>query len=154
MKKIIALIFIFYGCNSKEEKRTTENKNLPVVEITLKAVGNTMSEMRFEPTQINVSANQKVKLTLINESSDASMPHNFCLIENGMAEKVGKAAIDAGTENNFIPDLPQVLAHTKLLQPKEKTTIEFETPPVGEYDYICTYPGHYTMMKGKLNVQN
>jgi len=34
----------------------------------------------------------------------------------------------------------------------ESDTIEFEAPPEGEYDYICSFPGHYQQMQGKLVV--
>jgi azurin len=35
----------------------------------------------------------------------------------------------------------------------ETTTIAFTAPAAGTYDYICSFPGHYGMMKGKLIVE-
>ena len=46
-----------------------------------------------------------------------------------------------------------VLANTKVVGGGEKDTIEFTAPAPGTYDYICTFPGHYAIMKGKLVVQ-
>jgi azurin len=31
--------------------------------------------------------------------------------------------------------------------------IEFIAPEKGTYDYICSFPGHFAMMKGKLIVE-
>jgi azurin len=35
----------------------------------------------------------------------------------------------------------------------ESTVIEFVAPEAGTYTYICSFPGHYAMMKGKLIVE-
>jgi len=35
----------------------------------------------------------------------------------------------------------------------ETTTIEFTAPGAGIYDYICSFPAHYGLMKGKLIVE-
>jgi azurin len=40
-----------------------------------------------------------------------------------------------------------------MLSGGETTTIEFTAPAAGTYDYICSFPAHYAMMKGKLIVQ-
>ncbi|TVQ02364.1 MAG: hypothetical protein EA359_11920 [Balneolaceae bacterium] len=29
-------------------------------------------------------------------------------------------------------------------------TVTVTVPPPGSYPYICTYPGHFTMMQGRL----
>ena len=47
-------------------------------------------------------------------------------------------------------NLPGVFAATKLLKPGESDTITFTAPPAGTYPFICTYPGHYPKMQGKL----
>ncbi len=60
----------------------------------------------------------------------------------------------AAKDNDFIPEgTTAVLAHTKMLGGGETTTIEFTAPEAGTYDYICSFPAHYAMMKGKLIVQ-
>src|SRR4051794_26329045 len=68
---------------------TKINPSAPVVEITLRAQGNSMTDMSYDQTDLKVKAGTTVKLTLINESKDASMLHNFVLIEEGKADKVG-----------------------------------------------------------------
>jgi azurin len=47
-----------------------------------------------------------------------------------------------------------ILAQTKLLGPGESETIDFKAPTQpGEYPFLCTFPGHFAMMKGKLVVK-
>jgi len=49
----------------------------------------------------------------------------------------------------------QMIVHSKSLGPREKDTIEFTAPTEpGEYDFLCTFPGHYLIgMKGVLVVK-
>jgi azurin len=57
-------------------------------------------------------------------------------------------------ENDYIPEgTTDVLAYTKMLGGGETTTIEFTAPEAGTYDYICSFPAHFAMMKGKLIVE-
>ena len=43
-----------------------------------------------------------------------------------------------------------VIAHTKLLGPGESDEITFKVPDAGVYDFICTFPGHFGTMRGKI----
>ena len=56
---------------------------------------------------------------------------------------------------SYLPDdLSAVLAHTKTLGPNESDRIEFHAPTdPGEYPFLCTFPGHFALMKGKLIVK-
>ena len=46
----------------------------------------------------------------------------------------------------------QVIAHTTVVGGGESVTIEFAAPAVGEYDFLCSFPGHAALMKGKFVV--
>jgi azurin len=35
----------------------------------------------------------------------------------------------------------------------ETDVIEFQAPPAGEYEFLCSFPGHYAMMRGKFVVK-
>ncbi len=73
-----------------------------------------------------------------------------------MANAVGEAGLNLGlkgAEMNYIPDSPNVLYHTGLMQPETSEAIYFVAPAkTGDYQYVCTFPGHYTLMQGKLKV--
>lgn len=123
-----------------------------VVEIVLKAQGNTMADMRYDQTEIHVPAGSTVKLVFFNEGTDNTMLHNFVLIESGTADAVAKAGLTAGADKNYVPSSGQVLVSTPVLNPKAKTELTFPAPEKGTYDFICTYPGHYQKMNGKFIV--
>jgi len=125
----------------------------PVTEILLKTSGNTMAEMKYDQTELHVKAGSTVKLKLTNSAKDSSMQHNFTLIESGSAAKVGPEGVKAGPENNYTPKMREVLVSTKLVGPGQSTEISFPAPAKGEYNFICTYPGHYATMKGKFFVE-
>jgi len=131
---------------------TKINPSAPVSEIKLKTLGNTMAEMKYDQVELHVKAGSTVKLKLENSAKDAAMQHNFALIEKGSAPKVGPEALKAGPSANYIPKMREVLVSTSIVGPGQSTEITFPAPEKGEYDFICTYPGHYTMMKGKLFV--
>jgi len=132
---------------------TKIDANAPVTEITLKATGNTMTEMKYDQTELHVKEGSTVKLKLINTGKDAAMQHNFVLIEKGSAGKVGPEGLKSGPDNNYIPKMKEVLVSSKLTGPGQTSEITFPAPSKGEYDFICTYPGHYTIMKGKFFVE-
>lgn len=129
------------------------NPDAPITEVTLTATGNTMAEMKFDKKEIRVPAGCTVKLSLINQSTDTSMQHNFVLIEKDAADKVGMEGVKAGAANNFVPDLPAVLVASRITLPGESLIMSFPAPPKGEYKFICTYPGHYQMMQGSFVVE-
>lgn len=109
--------------------------------------------LHFDKKELTVKAGSKIKLTMTNTDD---MPHNFLLVTKGSANMVGEAAINLGLKGNelgYVPDLPLVLYHTKLIEPGGADTIYFTAPSEpGEYTYVCTYPGHYFSMQGTLKV--
>jgi azurin len=85
------------------------------------------------------------------------MLHNFVLCAPGRGQAVGEAALALGIDGNaknFVPDTDDVLYHTALILPETADTI-FITAPTkpGDYDYVCTFPGHAMLMKGILRVE-
>ena len=111
--------------------------------------------LKFDIEAITVKAGSKIKLTF-NNSDD--MQHNFVLTAPNAANQVGEMAIKLGVDGerlNYIPSTPLVLVHTLLLQPGQSDVIYFSAPDEpGEYQYLCTYPGHYMIMRGVLKVIN
>lgn len=123
-------------------------------------VGNTLSiectdQMRYTKNELK-SAAGTVTLTLkhIGKMDKAVMGHNLVILKPGtdISDFSLKAADAKDTE--FIPasEKDKVVAHTKLIGGGESDTIEF-TIEKGTYDYICSFPGHSSIMKGKLVVE-
>ena len=165
----IALAVTFASCGGGDTKNeadnsttTTEESSSDAVE-TVEGIENvTLSnswtvegndQMKFNTELIRVKAGEPLELTLKNVGSlsKESMGHNFVVLKPGvdLATFGGEAA--AAADNEFIPksSLSSIVAHTKLLGPGEEDKITV-TLDKGVYDYICSFPGHFGMMKGKI----
>lgn len=123
-----------------------------VIELTQKP--DTVNPMLYLTKEFTVKAGDKVKLTFDNSGAAAPMPHNVIISKPGTKDAMIAAALspEAAT-NGFIPKSPDIIAHTKTLQPLEKETIEFVLPAPGDYVMICTFPGHGMMMNGVIHAQ-
>lgn len=110
--------------------------------------------MKFKRVLLTVKAGAKVAFTFYNPDD---MQHNFLLARPKRGDAVGRAAAElglSGAANGYVPDSPDVIAHTRLVEPGESDVIYFTAPTEpGLYEYICTVPGHYTNMRGVLRVE-
>ena len=58
-------------------------------------------------------------------------------------------------EQNFVPDISEVIASTPQVAPGRKYVLYMVVPSAsGNYPYVCTYPGHGQLMFGTLKVTN
>jgi azurin/glucose/arabinose dehydrogenase len=109
--------------------------------------------LKFDIETITVKAGSKMKITFKNNDD---MLHNLVFTAPGASNEVGEMALKLGLNGqklNYIPTSSKVLYHTLLLQPNQSDTIYFTAPDKpGSYQYVCTYPGHYLVMKGILKV--
>jgi azurin/glucose/arabinose dehydrogenase len=134
-------------------KRTTampaDWKNGPDQVITL----GTVPGLKFDVSNLQVKAGSKIKL-VFNNNDD--MLHNFVLTKPNMANAVGEAALNLGlkgTEMNYVPNTSDVLFHSNIVEPEKSESIYFVAPKqTGTYSYLCTFPGHHTLMQGKMKV--
>ena len=115
--------------------------------------------MKFNLTRLEVKAGQDVKLTLVNMGTlpKAAMGHNLVVLKKGVDTKAFSDAAVMAAATEYVPAAlaDQVIAHTKLLGPKQSEELNFKAPTEpGEYVYLCTFPGHFLSgMKGVLVVQ-
>lgn len=110
--------------------------------------------MKFKQTTLRVKAGQRVRLTFRNPDD---MQHNFVLTTGKRGDAVGKAADALGLKGlgmNYVPESDYVLAHTRLVEPETDDVIYFTAPEKpGIYQFVCTVPGHWTVMRGALLVE-
>jgi azurin len=120
--------------------------------IKIKVIKN---EMKYDLKSFTVEAGKPVEI--IFENPDF-MQHNLVITQVGELETVGKAADklasdSRGAEKNYVPDLPEVLFSTKLVNPQETVTLKFMAPSkAGDYPFVCTFPGHWSIMNGTMKV--
>jgi len=138
--------------HSAKDAQFDQQKNLKIVRIT------TVKErMLYDITRFEVKAGQPVKLEFVNP--DAT-PHNLVIVKPGTGDSVGLAATRMAADpvqaksGQYIPKTDNVLFHTKMVPPIAGETLRFMAPKApGNYPYICTFPGHWTIMKGVMVVK-
>ncbi len=112
--------------------------------------------MQFSPTELRVKAGAPVRL--IFENPDL-MPHNLVLVAPGADEEIGGLAdvmaSDPGAmAKHYVPASPKVLHATPLVEPTRRAELAFTAPAQpGRYPYLCTFPGHWRIMRGVLIVE-
>jgi uncharacterized cupredoxin-like copper-binding protein len=114
----------------------------------------TLPGLKFDTPQLTARAGSRVRLVFRNSDD---MLHNFVLCAPGKADAVANAALALGIEGtakNYVPDTADVLYHTALVLPGGSDTIFFTAPATpGDYEFICSFPGHATLMRGVLRVE-
>ena len=117
--------------------------------------------MQFDQSQLKLpAACPQVALTLKHVGSYARgvMGHDWVLTRSEDMAAVIAAGTAAGLRNDFQPaDDPRILASTKVIGGGESTTIRFGTENLKAgtaYAFFCTYPGHSSMMQGRLLLED
>ncbi len=109
--------------------------------------------LKYDVATLEIKAGSKIRL-IFNNNDD--MTHNVVITVPGAADEVGNLAIQLGlkgSEMNYVPSSTKVLFHTGLLQPESSESIYFIAPSKpGDYVFVCTYPGHASVMRGILKV--
>ena len=169
MKNLILFTFsilLIISCGSGERKgkkekfkyeRTKEvSEKIPMNNPDdFRIIINSFDNMIYDKNKIEVNSGKNIILTLNHKGkvSKEFMGHNFVLLKKGVnVDEYAKKAVLAKS-NDYIPNSDEAIAYTKMLGGGESTTISFLAPEAGIYTYICTFPGHYMMMRGELIVK-
>jgi azurin len=128
----------------------------PAIELVLKP--DTANPMAFNTKELSAKAGQKIKLTFDNKGAIAPLQHNVIVGQAGSQQRLMALAMQIMTDpqgmaKGYIPEGPEILAHTKLVNPGQAETIEFVLPAPGDYPYICSFPGHSMIMNGVIKAQ-
>lgn len=112
-------------------------------------------QMKFNLSEIKVKAGDTVVLTLkhVGKLPKAAMGHNWVLLSQGTDIAAFSQKAVRARDTEYIPEGDEVIINTSLIGGGEETTIEFVAPAAGEYDFICSFPGHFALMKGKFIVE-
>jgi azurin len=121
----------------------------------LEITGN--DQMQYDKKELDVPATCKQVTLTIHHAGQlpaAAMGHNWVLVNTPDLSAVANAGMGAGLASNYIaPDDKHVLAHTKVVAGGQSDTITFSTVSLkagGDYSYLCTFPGHNALMRGKF----
>ena len=116
--------------------------------------------MKYTVEQIAVKVGQPVKIVFTNP--DAT-DHNMVFVKPGALEEVGMAANDMAKDpkfanSDFVPRSKrnQILHASKMIGPTRASQVHvfrFKAPKEpGLYPYVCTFPGHWVVMRGTMVV--
>ncbi len=136
---------------------TAVRKELRGLGVSVFVVKTVREQMRFDTARIVVEAGKPFEL--IVENTDV-MPHNLLVVTPGSYKAVSESVQTRRPDQldkkgrPYVPEKDgRVLEATRLLEPGQKETLKMSAPnKEGEYEYVCSFPGHYMIMWGKLVV--
>lgn len=164
---ILFTIFTLFACGKKEIKdteatttpKTGQQYEENPIDSPMAANDFTIEsndQMKYSTSELKATAG-KITLTLkhVGTMAKAVMGHNLVILqpETDLSDFALKAADSKNTDYIPASEKAKVIAHTKLIGGGESDTIEFTIDKKGTYDFICSFPGHAAIMKGKLIVE-
>ena len=137
---------------SAKDAEFDNRKGLQVVKIAA-----VKERMLFDITRFEVKAGQPVRIDFSNPDATA---HNLVIVTPGAEAEIGQAANEMAKDpkeaqkGQFIPKSKKVLHATRMVAPLSAESLRFIAPEKpGEYPYLCTFPGHWIIMKGTMVVK-
>ena len=127
---------------------STSKRAAPGSTITVGTLGD---ELAYDVVEIRARAGSEITIDFVNHSG--GMPHNIVFV-NSEADitPVGIAALEASA-TEYVPqnEMNRIFGYTAMAGPGETVSVTITVPEEpGTYPYICTYPGHFTVMQGTL----
>lgn len=147
--KLALLFFIFQSLWSITIAQT--NNENPTVRVAINAIDG----LQYDVVRFKVKPGAKVKIILTNKSKEE---HNLIVTASGARQSIVNAALRLGTKGkamNYIPEKKEVLWTIPLLSPGQTDSVTFIAPmQSGIYPYVCTMPGHGSVMYGALYIKS
>ncbi|MEL7832897.1 plastocyanin/azurin family copper-binding protein [Fodinibius sp. Rm-B-1B1-1] len=125
---------------------------------TIEIVGT--DNMKFDVTNIEATPGEEITIKLTTKSNlpKQAMAHNVVVVDNDVDMDAFANASARARDNEYIASdyEEDIIAATNLAGGGETVEVTFTVPKeIGEYEYICSFPGHYAAgMKGTLSVKN
>ena len=114
-------------------------------------------QMTFNTQAISVSKSCKtftVNLKHTGSLPKTAMGHNWVLSKTADMPGVATDGISAGPDASYLKASDErVIAHTDLIGGGESTSVTFDVSKLAageDYSFFCSFPGHYSLMKGSL----
>lgn len=172
----MALIFTACGGNGTEEQPVSEAapsddgvRTIEVIGIDMMKFvvasdeeGITVGEQygnEYELLEITASPGEELRITLEVRSQipATAMSHNFAVLDQStdVGQFINQSA--AAPDNGYIAVAfeDNIIVSTRMIGGGESDTIQFTVPEEpGEYEFVCSFPGHYGAgMRGVLIVE-
>jgi azurin/glucose/arabinose dehydrogenase len=136
---------------------TRIRKELRGLGVSVFVIKTVHEQMRYDTTRLVVEAGKPFEIII--ENLDA-MPHNLVIVDPGTRQSVAEAVQTRRPDQldkqgrPYVPEKDKrVHEASKLVEPGQKDTIKWTAPNrEGEYEYVCTFPGHWMIMWGRIVV--
>ena len=157
----LAAAFALHSCGGKTTEKAEETPATEEVTPEVEATSNVLSiegndAMQYSTNELRAKVGE-ITLTLkhTGKMEKAMMGHNVVIFKPGTDVAAFGLKASEAKDTDYIPasEEASIVAHTKLLGGGESDTITFTISEPGSYDYICSFPGHMALMKGKLIVE-
>lgn len=111
----------------------------------------------LETIEVQPGEEIRIRLTTRSDLPKSAMAHNWVLMVLGADANTYVSEASKAMDEDYTPEAlsDQVLFHSEMVGGGETTEITFTAPDEpGEYEYLCSFPGHYAAgMKGFLVVK-
>lgn len=113
--------------------------------------------MKYNRTSLDIPktcTTYTVTLRHTGKLPKAAMGHNIVIAKTSDMAGIDKDGVKAGAANDYLKaNDARVIAASKLIGGGESTTVKIPVAKLtsgGPYSFFCSFPGHSTMMKGKI----
>ncbi|GAB3639463.1 plastocyanin/azurin family copper-binding protein [Spirosoma arcticum] len=141
MYRILLLAGGLFGAQAANAQRDTT--------ITITSSGG----LQYDQKRLIIKPNTRLKLRFWNKDD---MEHNLVVTRPNSRLRVVEFALalgEKGPEQHHVPIMDDVLAHTVSVAPGNTDSLVV-TLPEGAYPFVCTYPGHGSIMYGIIYATN
>ena len=89
------------------------------------------------------------KIDVLFDSLPTGLPH----VKEGRLRALGVTSAQRTSMAPGLPAIAEVLFSTPLVNPGQNYTLKFKAPAsTGDYPFVCTFPGHWSIMNGVMKV--
>lgn len=116
-------------------------------------------KMSYSLSTITARPGERIRIRLfsLGKLPSTVMTHNWVLLKLGSDPKKFSEAAAMAVSTGYIPAAlkGQIVAHTEMVGPGEKSEVVFTVPmKPGTYPFLCTFAGHFAAgMAGTLIVK-
>lgn len=150
------LALVITGCSKQEQPVSAAAPAAAAGPRTIELTAN--DSMKYNLNSISLAVGEEVRISLSNVGSmpKQAMAHNLVVLKPGSDSAAFATAAAASPATEYIPAAlaAEVIAHTKMLGPKQTDSIVVKFTEPGEYPFLCSFPAHYQVgMKGTITVR-
>ena len=134
-------------CRAKSTVASAPEATKALTELEISVNGDALE---FDQDSFEVSSG--IEVVLVFDNVSGINQHNWVLVKPGTKDDVVARGTQCPDNGWLQPDDPDVIAHTKLLDPGDTGEARFTAPAAGTYQFVCTFPGHSLTMYGDFVV--